>query len=260
MMDNIAVILRGHIRTWFHIKERVFDFYSNVAKNVDYYFITWLPSHIHNSPAPLFKSHGQNLVSYLALNHDPDYYTSWLGSSYMAFRMLPYKHARENKIKYDAVIESRPDVLPVLRDGYSFADILKPAANTLYTTNYELQWNFRDLHNDIGIGDWLLMSDSKTYDVMAERLIYENSRGSQISIRAWAEEHNIHVNFLNSFDGIMIRPNIIQINWNTEDLRHILYEKKHQWANLNQPEKISLCNQSNVSCWDYVTGSTTCTI
>lgn len=259
-MDHIAVILRGHIRTWFHIKHHVFNFYSSISKNVDYYFITWMPSHIYNSAASTFGDSGQKLIAYLPINYDSDYYTSWFGSSYMAFRCLPYKHSREKNIKYDAVIESRPDVLPILRDGYNFHDVLKPSTNTLYTTNYEIQHNYLNKCNDLGIGDWLLMSDSKTYDIMAERHIYDNSRGSQISIRTFADENNIKVNYLHTFDGIMIRPNIIQINWNDSNLRHLLLEKKHQWQQLNQTEKISLCNQSNISCWDYVTGSTTCTI
>ena len=38
---NIAVVLRGHVRTWHFNAPKVFDFYDSIAENVDYYFITW---------------------------------------------------------------------------------------------------------------------------------------------------------------------------------------------------------------------------
>ena len=40
-LDHIAVVLRGHVRTWHYIYPMVFDFYDSIAENVDYYFVTW---------------------------------------------------------------------------------------------------------------------------------------------------------------------------------------------------------------------------
>ena len=40
-MKNIAVVLRGQVRTWHFNAPKVFDFYNEIADNVDYYFVTW---------------------------------------------------------------------------------------------------------------------------------------------------------------------------------------------------------------------------
>ena len=35
-MKNIAVVLRGQVRTWHFNAPKVFDFYDKIADNVDY--------------------------------------------------------------------------------------------------------------------------------------------------------------------------------------------------------------------------------
>ena len=40
-MKNIAVILRGHFRTWDYNHKEAFKFYESIAENVEYYFVTW---------------------------------------------------------------------------------------------------------------------------------------------------------------------------------------------------------------------------
>ena len=40
-LKHIAVVLRGHVRTWNFCAPKVFDFYNQIAEDVDYYFIVW---------------------------------------------------------------------------------------------------------------------------------------------------------------------------------------------------------------------------
>ena len=54
-MKNIAVVLRGHVRTWHFNAPKVFEFYNSIADNVDYYFTTWDTSNtclLYTSPSP----------------------------------------------------------------------------------------------------------------------------------------------------------------------------------------------------------------
>ena len=59
--NHIAVVLRGHVRTWHFIYPLVFKFYESIAENVDYYFITWDTSNT-NGIEETFE--GKNLIHF----------------------------------------------------------------------------------------------------------------------------------------------------------------------------------------------------
>ena len=65
-MKNIAVVLRGHVRTWHFNAPKVFDFYNEIADNVDYYFITWDTS---NTEGVEESFTNQNLIHFHILGH-----------------------------------------------------------------------------------------------------------------------------------------------------------------------------------------------
>ena len=65
-MKNIAVVLRGHVRTWRFNAPKVFDFYNEIADNVDYYFITWDTSNTEGIEETFIN---QNLVHFQIVSH-----------------------------------------------------------------------------------------------------------------------------------------------------------------------------------------------
>ena len=65
-MKNIAVVLRGHVRTWHFNAPKVFDFYDSIADNVDYYFTTWDTS---NTDGIEGTFEDQNLIHFQILSH-----------------------------------------------------------------------------------------------------------------------------------------------------------------------------------------------
>ena len=64
MLNNIAVVLRGQYRTWGYVHPVVFDFYDKIAKNVDYYMVTWrqLGQYGFSNYFEPFEKYNKNLV------------------------------------------------------------------------------------------------------------------------------------------------------------------------------------------------------
>ena len=106
-LDHIAVVLRGHVRTWHYIYPMVFDFYDSIAENVDYYFITWDSSNT-DGVQKTFKD--QNLIHFQIVAKDicdGEYYDSFTGPGFMGSMILPHLTAKEQTLKnnrYDAIL------------------------------------------------------------------------------------------------------------------------------------------------------------
>lgn len=256
MLNRIAVCFRGHVRTFRLIYPHIFNFYENLAKNVDYYFITWQGSQVNTNIAEIFQ--GRNLVASVALRPDRDFGAdSYKSSSYLAYILLPYKHAKERQVHYDLVFDTRPDVFPAHKPN---APLFSPESNTLYVTGFDLHHNFRYKFFDVAVQDWMMAMSSKVYDQMAERFIRENDQGVQISVRTYANDHNIDVNLM-PYRGYMIRPNIMDCMKNNEvDPKTDFHKKISEWINLPSERKIEYCMKLGVQLSDYETGSTTCSI
>jgi hypothetical protein len=256
MLNHIAVMLRGHIRTWRWIYPFVFDFYEKIALNVDYYMITWQGSQHYTNLYGSFEN--KNLIALRLLEPVSDFSDSYVNAAYHNYMLLPYKHEREKTIKYDMVVDTRPDVIPVLQKN---AHVTLPEPNTYYTTQFELHHNF--LHNeyDVAISDWFMISNSKVHDIMSERFIYSNEQGNQVTIRHYAEQQGFSVNSLNYVKAFMARPNIHQAIDNNGKLDTTLLSKLcSEWAMLSKEEKLDIMNTLHIPTMDFSTGSRTCSI
>jgi len=256
MLNRIAVMLRGHVRTFKTIYPYIFQFYESIARDVDYYFITWHGSQVNTNLSAIFENRNLCVDMYLqpSLDFGADSYKS---SSYLAYMLLPYKHAREKEVHYDLVFDTRPDVIPVQIKN---RPIFVPEENTLYTTQFDLHHNFRYNFYDIAIQDWMMAMSSKVYDQMAERFICYNDQGVQISIRTYADDNNIRVNAM-PYMGYMARPNIIDCMVNNKLIDDVDYNGKiSEWINMPSDRKIEYCMKLGILLTDYQTGSATCSI
>jgi hypothetical protein len=256
MLNHIAVILRGHTRTWKLIYPYCFDFYEKIASKVDYYFVSWQGSQHNTNIVETFN--GRHLEVLLLLTPTPDFDNSFQNASYSSYMVLPYKHKREKSVKYDLVIDSRPDVIPVLQKNKT---IIAPEPNILYTTQFELQHNFRYNELDIAVSDWYMCSTSEIYDIMATRWAETNDQSTQITIRTFAEKNNLFVNRLAYAKAFMARPNIIEAirpdqTLDTDQLSPLT----SSWYNMSRDEKIAYCERQNIPLYNYMTGSATCSI
>lgn len=256
MLNHIAVILRGHVRTWRWVQKYAFEFYDKIAHNVDYYFISWQGCEENTNIVGSFE--GRHLEKCLLLAPNSDFPDSYKSPAYTSYMMIPYKKQREKYVQYDMVIDTRPDVIPLLQKN---ASIIKPEPNILYTAGYELHTNPVYNTPDIAVKDWFFASTSEVYDQMAHRWIAKNDQTNQITIRTYAEEYGFYVNKLPYVRAFMARPNITEAirpdgSLDTDQLSPLCAN----WVNLSSEEKINIMAKNDIPLNNYQTGSSTCTI
>jgi hypothetical protein len=280
MMKNIAVMLRGHVRTWYFNYPAVFEFYDSIAENVDYYFITYDNSN-HAGIEKTFK--GKNLITLQIYPHDFDtkkWYNSWYGAAVMSTFLIPWRKRREKETgkSYDAVFDTRPDVYPIrkidLDNPKNYIPSLPPEQNCIYSPGLEIHTNLsknghREGLPEIAIRDWFLMMRPEVYDTMANRYINDyrvytdgKSPGAQIEYIEIAQTQGFYLCTTDWIDTAMTRPNIFTLDWKqSRDWTDIVCASGNTWTNLSRDEKINLCLKYGVKVTDYSdTKSATCKI
>jgi|TARA_R110001606_G_scaffold308649_1_gene455532 hypothetical protein len=288
-MKHIAVVLRGHVRTWNFNAPKVFEFYDSIADNVDYYFTTWDSSNTDGIEGT-FKD--QNLIHFQILSHTFEnsiltqgdwkgkWYNGQLGPPYMNIMVLPHLRRREKQLgnKYECVFDTRPDVLPVTQkilfgdDAGKEISIIKPEPNSIYITGLEIQVNLSSDNpasaEDIAIQDWFLYMGSDEFEKFSMRYHSDNfiytmntGPGCQIELREYIAQNQMYLCIQDWSKGYMIRPNVFRLDWlDSQDLHQILNTNK-EWPAMSTDKKIENCDRYNISLPDYIdTASITCKI
>lgn len=284
-MKHIAVVLRGHVRTWHFNAPKVFEFYDEIADNVDYYFTTWDTSNTDDVKETFNK---RNLIHYQiisanleggdSINDIGKYYNGHIGPAFMNTLILPYKRLREKELdqKYDCIFDTRPDVIPQ-RIKYIWGDkagmsieIIPPTKDTVYTTGLELQTNLSDIKQgtDIAIQDWLLYCDSDTFEKTtlryhANKYLYamDNGPGTQIELREYITANDMHICVSDCIQAFMTRPNVFTLDWKDQKDKSSIIETSGKWPALSSQIKTDICERYGISLSDYVdTPSITCKI
>lgn len=257
MMKHIAVILRGHIRTWNYTRPAVFDFYDSIAEKVDYYFATWNHENFHMKTIE-DDFIGKNLIKLLCVSPDSRYYNSWDGPPWLSYNLLPYKHLREKEVTYDAVFDTRPDII------YSVVDhrrITKPEENILYSTGFTCQPEPNTDKLYIGLQDHFFMSTSKVHDRMSERFIHWNDIGCHSMFVKLAQNEGYTTSKINWIIDDITRPNAFEKIPSSKD--YFDYQKtgigykilEQEWAQLNTDDKIAILKRHGIREEDYRTQS-----
>lgn len=256
MMNKIAVILRGHARSWTLIHKKAFEFYESLAYDVEYYFVTYkIDNYDYAQVKNTFKN--RTLVKFLLvpteernsgnLNH---IYNSWYGPAYLVYRVLPYMRQRCKTVRYDAIIDSRPDVLCRFRNRLT---PLPPLPNTLHTNKIELHKRYDLGTDEVAIGDHFFMYDYETCMKLADRHIAPCPLGNQIQHRQWLEEESIDINVIDWVEAYITRPNIDKlIDNNIDERMGECYDLFEEWHQLSSDEKIAYCNKYNIALQDYI--------
>lgn len=289
-MKNIAVVLRGHVRTWHFNAPKVFEFYDSIADNVDYYFTTWDTS---NTDGIEETFEYQNLIHFQIVSHsfenailtEGDFKGKWyngqLGPPYMNMMILPHLRRREKQLetKYDCIFDTRPDVLPIRQkilfgeDAGKEISITKPEPNSIYITGLEVQLNLSSglptsSTEDIAIQDWFLYMGSDEFEKFSMRYHSDNfiytmgtGPGTQIELREYISVNKMYLCIQDWSRGYMMRPNVFRLDWlDSKDLTTIL-DTNREWPDLLKDKKIENCERYNIALSDYMdTPSITCKI
>jgi hypothetical protein len=252
-MKNIAVILRGHYRTWDYNHKNVFKFYESIAENVEYYFVTWRMENLFfKRITDSFEDNNQKLIKFLPIYPDDLYYTSWHGPSWMNHSIIPYKKQREREVTYDAVFDTRPDIL---YSRIKNTQVFLPEPNTLYVTRYEPQ-NGPDGKRHVGIEDHFLMSTSDVHDRINVRHAYKDVIGCQSQILQLATMFGIHTATMNWVEDSIVRPTAFA-SIPDPDKYFISNHRKvsYDWVELPLEQKLTLLQKHTIHPEDYTTAS-----
>lgn len=257
-MKHIAVVLRGHIRTWEYNYKAIFDFYDSIAENVDYYFVTWRMGQFYDKPiVDSFEQNNKRLIKLLDV-FDEANYNSWKGPSWLNYSIIPYKLQREREVKYDAVFDTRPDIIYEKIKNKSILDI---QPNTLYTTGYVCQLG-PDNKQHIGVDDHFFVSSSEVHNRMNTRHVYTDDIGCQAKILEFTRDENINVVNLDWVTASIVRPNAFVSKPDPKTYFNNKIEPSYsvigqQWIDMPYNEKLSILQQYNIRIEDYQTSSIT---
>ena len=254
-MKHIAVIIRGHLRTWNYTKQVSFDFYDSIADNVDYYFATWQiydPVVMHNVEKDF---EGKNLIKLLTLPVNVDNYNGWIGPGLSNYLLIPYKKQREKQIQitYDAVFDTRPDILPYMHP----VPAIPPEPRTLYTTYFN---NQREMLYDpksefhIGLGDHFFMMTSEVHDIISQRYILKAAHGPHIELQRMCESAGINVCNLSWASAEITRPNCMD---EVPDPSKYYTVQRSEWGSISSEKKKECLLRHNIKLEDYITNSLT---
>jgi len=253
-MKNIAVILRGHYRTWDYNHKAAFKFYESIAENVEYYFVTWqlenmFTQRIYDS----FEHNNQKLIKVLII--DPNsYYDSWHGPSYLNYSIIPYKKQRECEVVYDAVFDTRPDIIYAKVKN---KNITLPEPNTWHVTGYEPHYGHDGITRHIGVQDHFFMSTSEVHDKMNLRHAYVDEIGNQSQELKIATDLGIQTSIIDWMRASIVRPTAFADRpdpheyFNTPDWQRM----NRDWIAMPTEQKLALLEFHQIRKEDYTTDS-----
>jgi hypothetical protein len=251
MFNKIAVVIRGHVRTWHYIKHLVFDNFSNIANSVDYYFVTWYLPEL-NADKIINSFAGKKLVRFVSVTPTCDslYYQGGRGPSYLASHVLEPIMAGD----YDAVIDTRPDVLPVLSREFNPKIGVKTVLVAWQTPSGvpNKHKSMDDMFQIMSKDTFALFCKKHTIDILL-------AESWHTVLSMFYAANNVTVKTLDCNEGFsgchLIRPTIADriLNWDciTEDRKTQLLIDKSDWKNLSQMEKYALSEKYSILWQDY---------
>jgi len=160
--NKIAVVYRGHKRTWDVTKNNNFGFFAKLANNVDYYVSLWNEDDVVEDDIRRdFKEH--NLVAIQIIDPESKFYNYYAGPAFLASLMIPkmIENTAHHQDKYDIVIDTRMDAY-FFTQTYLYHQMFVDR-NMLWSNNVGL------INGNMGLGDLVFMSNLPTFCTWANR-------------------------------------------------------------------------------------------
>jgi hypothetical protein len=257
MLNNIAVVLRGHLRTWEWNAPQAFEFYNSIAHNVDYYISTWATPELRTVKIDQTFA-DVNLVKKLYVDYQDREYTSWGGPALLSLHIVPHVRQQHRLTPYDVVFDTRPDVAPFRIEDIPITPIQE---NTLYTNAFT---NLLDCKGDrnIGMKDHMLVSQFNVFEAMCDRVVIDSNdtRECHVEILDFAKKQGFAVsNSLNWMDAIMTRPSGFKRYPSCTDEvynRNLFEDEEYPtWESCTIEQRLELLDMQNIEKIDYVTNN-----
>lgn len=248
MFNKIAVVLRGHVRTWDFTKEILFDRFSKLSKEIDYYFVTWdVPS---LDVAKIRDDFGnRSLKDLIVVPCFDRFYYPFSGIAWLCQQVIDCPEYMANSHLYEAIIDTRPDVVPGHFDPGS---IIMPLPNRIHT-----EYADPDLDGNLRMSDTFFILKPDVFERFTKRyrtitqLCIQNKTDIHISLPIWCKENGLTVDgaVINFWYSVIIRPDILEICdindlAKIEELEHL--KLAQHWANLSVAEKQQIIAKYNI--------------
>ncbi len=251
-MKKIAVVLRGHMRTWNFCKHQTFQQLESRYPNIDWYFSTWEESLSTERRRKLEQDfQGRNFQLYLSKNiseHGSEY-SSWFGPGKLCEQVAPdiLKH------DYACVIETRPDVYLDIKQ--SLPDIEN---NALYVTGLDLVYTlvpgYERMDHHYGAQDWFFIFSPEVFQIYSQRRHRPGPQDSHGDIIRIAKENNISLfNLQQHLTTIMVRPNMFQ---HPDSFEWVWGHGEH-WITMSREERMHYLSIQDIDVRDYMTSNST---
>lgn len=247
-MSKIAVVLRGHMRTWNFCKHQTFQQLESRYSNIDWYFSTWEESLSTERRRKLQQDfQGRNFQLYTSQNGSA--YSSWFGPGKLCEQVAPdiLKH------DYDCVIETRPDVFIDMKESFPIIE-----ENAIYLTGLDLVHTlvpgYEKMDHHYGAQDWFFVFSPEVFQIYSQRRLRPGPQDSHGDIIRIAKENNISIfNLQQYINTVMVRPNIFQ----HPDSYDWVWGHGEHWITMGQEERIRYLTTQDIDFGDYMTSNTT---
>jgi len=243
-LKRIAVVIRGHRRTWEYTKSHMFEFFDQVADTVDYYVQVWYSNaslgNVSNMPQD-FKNRN---LKHFEISHDSTLYDAFLGPPYLSSKTIEKRFEQEKlNGRYDAVFDTRPDVIFKL-----IGEPTAPAPWSVGSTRVLPRgkpWG--------GLEDHVFVMDSGTHLVWNQRQHYKSvSEDGHLKLLTWAEMHNLTPFQANWFLCKIVRPNVYKFDYH-DNYHDQIHNIERLWQASTPEEKFKMLQESGVNGDEYLT-------
>jgi len=256
-LNRLAVVLRGHKRTWDWTKKHTFEYFARESEQVDYYVVLWKGP---NFTAEQIRSdfQGQNLKHLEILDPVAKYYHPFDGPAYLSNIASEYIFKEEIvNGRYDAVIDTRCDV------GFNprvFPNFTPPPPMSVLTTRYQptpvdngggmtAVWE--------GLEDHFFMMDSTTYALWNQRFRLTAefrdrmtwTTGNHSMLMFYANFHNITVYTNPILQCEISRPPIAYAT--LTDYNYCIHQSRDQWNSYSIEQKKQAMLDANICEDEY---------
>lgn len=241
MFNKIAVVLRGHVRTWFSLKNIVFKNFKTLAKEVDYYFVTWdiYDNYFKTKIISSFETENLSLLKFVKPN---SYYNGAQGPSWLTNHT---KTIIQNQ-NYDFIFETRPDVVIKIDKSKKFVH----QENIIFTC-WESEVIDGNGVKDIGICDAFQGLGLKGFRAYCNRYKMLTKINNHVDLRNFYKQNSINIKLFQDFiKSDIVRPT--QVNLLLEEhARNFWVDKWHEWDRFSSYEKINILNFLKINLEDY---------
>lgn len=244
-LKRIAVVIRGHRRTWEYTKKHFFNFFDQVADQVDYYAAIWASNASLGNVANMRDDFKNKNLKYFEWFHDSVIYDAYLSPSYLSDKVMQAKFEQERlNGRYEAVFDTRPDVIFRL-EGSPLAPPPWTVGSTRTLTDRQNPWG--------GLEDHVFYLNSPSQMVWNQRMLYrDNSENGHYKLLTWAEMNNLTPYQVAWFKCQIVRPTVCRINYE-EDYFFENHNLERLWHQVPQEEKFKLLVEAGVNGDEYLT-------